>query len=381
MLRSTKAATVAAGAVTVLIVGARLAGVRPPVRTGPPSTPAPAVPQPPAPEPPPSGDLPIPPREAAPEAVAVGPAASPPAPGLPRAVAGVVLDEEGVPVEGATVVGPVLRRNHMGSCYPLVGFQVETGPDGRFEGSWSREPDEGEGQELLSAVHHPDFLPASVPAAEGAAAPDPAGLRVVLRRAAVLAGTVRDGDGRGVEGALVEVRPASPGGVGTGRTVRTDGRGEFRAAGLDPALAWEAAAESRGFRSGFLAVEPGEDPLRPRPVEISLDGLHRAEIVVRLLAPPGETLLFLDGACEGEGEPAGEGREWRAEALLGRRVVELWDGDRLRMREALDLEEAGGAAVLEVDGGGLLLLRRVPFEPPRVRRCRFPAGEEVPPPD
>ncbi|NUN53300.1 MAG: hypothetical protein HUU06_11020 [Planctomycetaceae bacterium] len=145
--------------------------------------------------------------------------------------------------------------------------------------------------------------------------------------------------------------------------------------------AWEAAAESRGFRSGFLAVEPGEDPLRPRPVEITLDGLHRAEIVVRLLAPPGETLLFLDGACEGEGEPAGEGREWRAEALLGRRVVELWDGDRLRMREALDLEEAGGAAVLEVDGGGLVLLRRVPFEPPRVRRCRFPAGEEVPPPD
>ncbi len=367
-----KAAAVVAGAVTALIVGARLADVRPPVPSGPPSLPAPPVPQPAAPVPRSGEDAPSL-REGGPRS----PSPALPADAPPRTISGVVLDEEGNPVAGALVIGPYMKRRAHGTCYPGLSFDARTDDQGRFEGALPRLPAVEERGGILEAVLDVGFLPEPGPTPPDAwesleAGRSVTGLRIVLRRGAEVVGTVLDGDGRAVEGAVVEfLLPFGDGEARAFEQATTDGGGTFGHSMLDPREPWVVRTEFLGVASSPIPLAGMLDPARPLEVEILLPDLHRAAVAVRDAGATEGTLLYLDGVCEGEGEKREEGRGWEVGTTVGVHVVELWNGGDLRMRETVEPARPGERILVEVDAGGAVTSGVVALAR---RGCRFPGG-------
>ncbi len=114
-------------------------------------------------------------------------------------ITGIVVDEEGRPVEGAEVRASGGEPQRMVS---LGGWKPDsvTGADGRFV-----VPDRRRGERVdivVSAESRRDLLPATLPAVE---APNPTPLRVVLERGARVAGTVVDPTGAPVANASIRL--------------------------------------------------------------------------------------------------------------------------------------------------------------------------------
>jgi RNA polymerase sigma factor (sigma-70 family) len=148
------------------------------------------------------------------------------------AIGGLVKDEDGQPVAGATV-SPNMNMN-LGETHNAVEIRLGENALTDSHGHWSCPsipPEFGPTQLAGLRIHHPDFEPSAIHADELQAAIGPTGA-AVLRRGIVIAGRVVDRQGHPIPGAR----------VGAGRDwfgsdppiVNTDANGRFRLGHLQP---------------------------------------------------------------------------------------------------------------------------------------------------
>jgi hypothetical protein len=158
-------------------------------------------------------------------------------------VSGTVVDEAGRPVAGVLItVGP-WKEGYLPACLPA---RARTSSDGTFHVT-------GFGGDRLCRVElrHPDFAPLAADLDELPG--EVSGLRIVLRRGAVVTGTVVDERGAQVAGTgRLEVELADSAGNSFGRTT-VGAEGRFTLAHL-PA----GTAELRFHRAGAVSFRrPG----------------------------------------------------------------------------------------------------------------------------
>jgi protocatechuate 3,4-dioxygenase beta subunit len=189
------------------------------------------------------------------------------------ALTGRVVDEQGAPIEGASVSVSPSGENVFASFVRRLGGtgEVRSGKDGSFRATRLRP---GEGQRV--DVRHDDYAERTIPGVSLAAGATRSGLTVVMRRGLVLRGVARDEDGKplaGVEVTLSAARNlrAGRGGVsismiGAGSQVRRetgpDGRFEFR--GLkagDYSLSGRRAGFGRAIVDPAKVVEGPSEPI------------------------------------------------------------------------------------------------------------------------
>ncbi|HEX3530545.1 MAG TPA: carboxypeptidase-like regulatory domain-containing protein [Thermoanaerobaculia bacterium] len=192
-------------------------------------------------------------------------------------VSGTVVDEEGQPVAGALVaIGP-WKEGYLPACLPA---RASTSSDGTFRAT-------GFGGDRLCRVKilHPDFAPLAGDLDELPGAVS--GVRIVLRRGAVVTGTVVDENGGPVAGAgPVEVELAGLSGDSLGRTT-LGADGHFTFAHL-PA----GTAELRFRRAGAVPFRrPGVQIPAAGTVDLGSIALPRGETLTVRVTDPGERPL------------------------------------------------------------------------------------------
>lgn len=129
---------------------------------------------------------------------------------------------------------------------------------------------------------HPEYLPAERHLVRVMAGKESNEGKVRLERGAELSGVVRDGRGRGLEGAMVEVAEE---GESERRSATTDSGGKFRITGLRPGSALAIASGEVGRRRVSQASEVVLLRDKSAPVEFTLAADSRLE--GRLIGPPG----------------------------------------------------------------------------------------------
>lgn len=172
-------------------------------------------------------------------------------------LSGRVEDEEGGAVAGAEVsVEMIFEPEADESAGPTRSRLAKTDDRGRFEVD-----DIAPGRHIVDAFAD-GYQPSTSRTVALDVGAEPVGLRFVLRRGAVLTGTVSDGDGLPIEGAQVLVgRPSS----------RSDTGGAFRVAGL-PLGAQRVDVRHSGYnrRVEEVDIAPGENHL-----DVTLSGGNR----------------------------------------------------------------------------------------------------------
>jgi len=205
---------------------------------------------------------------------------------------GTVVVETGVRVEGR-VVDPDDR--------PVAGARIRAVPQGSGWGNRRNQPFEGttdaaghfafgdlrRGERVSLLAEKPGYAKGQL---EGVEVPTEEPVEIVLEPAARVSGTVKDPEGRPVEGARVAVDVSGGRGWGLSRSsdpTRTDAEGRFTLADVPPGdVTLQADAEGY-LRDGLLhlRVEPGA---RVEDVEITLT--PGATVLGRVVGPDGEPL-------------------------------------------------------------------------------------------
>ena len=250
---------------------------------------------------------------------------------------GRVVNEEGAPIEGATVTVSPSGENLFASFVRRIEGEAEvrTGRDGVFKAARLRP---GDGQRV--DVRHEDFEERSVAGIALAPGATRSGFTVVMRRGLVLRGIAKNEEGRplaGVEVTLSATRSlrAGRGGmqismIGPGSQVRretgADGRFEFR--GLKKG---EYALSARRAGLGRASLDP---------VNVAETGVEPVTLVLR----PGATVTGLVHDRGGAGAPG-----WYVSARAAGQGGPALGPDSIRTEEATGPD---GVFVLEGLTGG-----------------------------
>jgi carboxypeptidase family protein len=173
------------------------------------------------------------------------------------AVGGIVVDEDGNPVEGATVNPSLKFKKRPGDFSELyTGEEIKV--DG--EGKWTFSCVPASLREVHVTINHPDFMPTrqkltrSEFGIELGAEPS---RKIEMKRGAMIVGTVKDESGAPIEGAVVRTQF-----VNELREATTDDDGTYFLAGCEPRMTRiVASAKGRALELKEVRVEPGMAPV------------------------------------------------------------------------------------------------------------------------
>ncbi|HEX2476401.1 MAG TPA: carboxypeptidase-like regulatory domain-containing protein, partial [Lacipirellulaceae bacterium] len=173
------------------------------------------------------------------------------------AVGGIVVDEDGNPVEGATVSPSLKFKKRPGDFSELyTGDDIKVDADGK----WSFLCVPATMREVHVTINHADFMPArqmltrSEFGIESGAEPT---RKIELKRGVMLVGTVKDDSGSPIKGATVRTKF-----LNELREATTDDDGTYFLAGCEPRMTRiVAAAKGRALELQQVRVEPGMAPV------------------------------------------------------------------------------------------------------------------------
>jgi uncharacterized GH25 family protein len=174
------------------------------------------------------------------------------------AVGGIVVDEDGKPVEGVKIgVSSVRFKKRPGDLQELhVGTELETSADGR----WSYGCVPVSMDSALFTFSHPKFMTERATFSRGqyeAAGDGKPEAKVELKRGLTITGTVTDESGQPVSGALVRTKF-----VNELREARTGDDGKYELVGCEPRMARiVVSAPGKALDLKEVRIEPDPEPL------------------------------------------------------------------------------------------------------------------------
>ena len=147
------------------------------------------------------------------------------------AVGGIVVDEDGNPVEGATVSPSLKFKKRPGDFSELhTGDDIKVDDDGK----WSFSCVPASMREIHVTINHPDFMPARQMLARSEFGMEPGAdptRKIELKRGVMMVGTVKDDSGNPIEGAVVRTKFFNE-----LRETTTDDDGTYFLAGCEPRM-------------------------------------------------------------------------------------------------------------------------------------------------
>jgi hypothetical protein len=173
------------------------------------------------------------------------------------AVGGIVVDEDGNPVEGATVSPSLKFKKRPGDFSELYnGADIKVDADGK----WSFSCVPASMREVHVTINHPDFMPGrekltrSEFGIELSAEPS---RKIELKRGVMIVGTVKDEAGNPITGAAIRTKFFNE-----LREATTDDDGTYFLAGCEPRMTRiVASAKGRALELQQVGVEPGMAPV------------------------------------------------------------------------------------------------------------------------
>jgi protocatechuate 3,4-dioxygenase beta subunit len=172
-------------------------------------------------------------------------------------VGGIVLDEDGNPVEGATVSPSIKFKKRPGDFSELyTGEEIKVDEDGK----WHFDCVPASMREVHVTINHADFMPTRqmLPRSEFGIEPGAEPTRKIeLKRGAMIVGTVKDESGSPIKGAVVRTKF-----LNELREATTDDDGTYFLAGCEPRVTRiVASAKGRALELQEVRVEPGMAPV------------------------------------------------------------------------------------------------------------------------
>ncbi len=197
---------------------------------------------------------------------------------------GIVVDENGQPVQGARVRPNIYYQKRPGDAQQLgVGGALTTKADGK----WRFDSVPESVDHVSAEIHHPDFQPGwhdLTRAAFELAPGEPPRGKIQLQRGLTVSGTVTDQAGQPVEGALVRTKFTND-----VRKATTDAQGVYRLTGCRPSMARiVVSAPGQALDMREVRVDPEMEPvnfvldpggkIRVRVVDEQGNGIPKARI-------------------------------------------------------------------------------------------------------
>ena len=172
-------------------------------------------------------------------------------------VGGVVVDDDGNPVEGATVNTNIRFKKRPGDTQGLgVGTEAVTDAEGRWR--YDCVPDSM--RDIHISIDHRDFMPerrALTRSEFGIELPATPAAKIPLKRGVMITGTVTDESGKPVPGAVVYSQF-----LNEDREAETASDGTYFLAGCEPRMARIVVrAKGRALEVKEVRVEPGMEPV------------------------------------------------------------------------------------------------------------------------
>ncbi len=172
-------------------------------------------------------------------------------------VGGVVVDEEGKPIQGATISPHVKYKKRPGDTQGLSGGKrFTTGVDGK----WSFLSVPATSNDVFVEISHPEFMPERRSLARGEFEiheGDKLINRTPLKRGITITGTISDETGLPIRDARVRTKF-----MNDIRETRTDVEGKYRLKGCEPSMARVVvSAQGKALDLKQVRVEPGMEPV------------------------------------------------------------------------------------------------------------------------
>jgi beta-lactamase regulating signal transducer with metallopeptidase domain/uncharacterized GH25 family protein len=172
-------------------------------------------------------------------------------------VGGVIVDDQGVPIEGVEIHPSIDFKMRPGDTKELgVGTVLNT----NAEGVWQFDSVPVARNEVFVQISHPDFKPnrrALTRSEFGIQPGNKPAAKIEMRHGITFTGKVTDETGKPISGALVRTKF-----LNDTREAKTDENGEYKLVGCDPKMARVVvSAKGRAIDMKEVSVEPNMEPV------------------------------------------------------------------------------------------------------------------------